>query len=173
MQKNNMPANDVNTSNADNPANARSQREQLQQGYRTLSESQNFLSVFILSMLMSYHSLELQKKQIVRLAQGKEPAGQDCIDSIQKTTSFMNLIGAYYFYSLTRQSFETADLSALTKSQACVLRVNYSASALSIIAILLRIYSICFCANSASASSNRENTAEEEAVQMEEDAEFP
>lgn len=173
MQRDNMQANDVKAAGADNPANARSQLEQLQQGYRTLSESQNFLTVFILSMLMSYHSLELQKKQIVRLAQGREPAGQDCIDSIQKTTSFMNLIGAYYFYSLTRQSFETADLSALTKSQACALRVNYSASALSIIAILLRIYSICFCANSASASSNRENTAEEEAVQTEEDVEFP
>lgn len=171
MQRDNMQANDVKAAGADNPANARSQLEQLQQGYRTLSESQNFLTVFILSMLMSYHSLELQKKQIVRLAQGKEPAGQDCINSIQKTTSFMNLIGAYYFYSLTRQSFETADLSALTKSQACALRVNYSASALSIIAILLRIYSICFCADSAPA--NRENTAEAEAVQMEEDAEFP
>lgn len=106
--------------------------EEVQKQLKTINTSKFYITLIVISVLLSLHSVNLHEKQLVCSALGGEDCENPCLYPTQMTSSTLVLAALLYFYQLAAQAVQSGE------GDPCAQQTNLTASALTLVAGALR-----------------------------------
>lgn len=113
-----------------------------QQQLHIIDTSLNYLIILIAAIILSYYSLTVQRQQLILSATGEDlPSCLPNTFHIRLTSSSMVVVSLIFFYLLSDQNARTPQSDPVFN---CSNQYNSTASALVLIAAIIRLYDVIF-----------------------------
>ncbi|MCI8497357.1 MAG: hypothetical protein HFE85_03780 [Clostridiales bacterium] len=106
--------------------------EEIREQLKTISASKFYITLIIIGILLSLHSVNLQEEQLICSALSGEECDAPGLLPTQLTSSTLVLAAVVFFYQLASQAVCSSE--EVTRSQ----KVNLSASTLTLVAGVMR-----------------------------------
>ena len=106
--------------------------DEVQEQLKTIEASKFYITLIVISVLLSLHSINLQEEQLICSALSGEACETPCLFPTQMTSSTLVLAALIFFFQLANKAAQSGE------GDACAQKVNLSASTLTLIAGALR-----------------------------------
>lgn len=116
-------------------------RSELKSALETVNCSIKFLLLFILGLLLSFYAILIQRRQLCLTLEGSSTDALPSPYPFQHAAGGITLGGLVYFFLLARQTYQTARSDDDTVAE-CLARWNLLASALVLIASVIRLWAL-------------------------------
>ena len=116
----------------------------------SLEKSKNYIALIIIAIAVAYHSVDIEQERLIAsVCEPDRLADLPDVFPFEIFTNVSTLIAVYFFYCLSGKT-----LKEDTNPDNCISSYDFTASALVLIATMIRLYSLLRAQETADANNN-------------------